>query len=169
MDKAACQLSGEKLKSRRLAKGWSQRRLSQHAGVSHTSIQYWEAKPTIDPSGYAVKRMADALGWQISAHLNARARHGVLSEAKEAQAILSILDRMPRKLVQRLVAPRVRCGAKTRTGTECAMLSVPGKRRFRLHGGLSTGPRTRKGRESISKVQRKRWSITKGFGQNGKE
>jgi hypothetical protein len=36
------------------------------------------------------------------------------------------------------------CGARTPEGP-CQELPVPGKRRCRLHGGLSTGPRTRRG------------------------
>ncbi len=36
------------------------------------------------------------------------------------------------------------CGAKTRAGTPCQAGVVPGKRRCRLHGGLSTGPKKRK-------------------------
>ncbi|WP_318527335.1 HGGxSTG domain-containing protein [Ruegeria aquimaris] len=33
------------------------------------------------------------------------------------------------------------CGAKTRAGGQCQARAVPGKRRCRLHGGLSTGPK----------------------------
>nr|WP_273544913.1 HGGxSTG domain-containing protein [Heliomarina baculiformis] len=38
---------------------------------------------------------------------------------------------------------RPSCGAKTRTGGQCQMKVVPGKRRCRLYGGLSTGPKRR--------------------------
>src|SRR2546428_13863727 len=41
---------------------------------------------------------------------------------------------------------RPRCCAKTRAGAPCIMRVVPGKRRCRFHGGLSTGPRTVEGR-----------------------
>ncbi|MDA0990572.1 MAG: HGGxSTG domain-containing protein [Verrucomicrobia bacterium] len=34
------------------------------------------------------------------------------------------------------------CGARTRSGTPCKRFPVPGKRRCRMHGGLSTGPKT---------------------------
>jgi hypothetical protein len=34
---------------------------------------------------------------------------------------------------------RPRCCAKTRAGAPCIMRVVPGKRRCRFHGGLSTG------------------------------
>ena len=36
----------------------------------------------------------------------------------------------------------IRCGAKTRSGAPCAKFPMEGKRRCRLHGGLSTGPKT---------------------------
>ena len=43
-----------------------------------------------------------------------------------------------------------RCGAKTRSGTPCAKYPIAGKRRCRLHGGMSTGPRTPEGRARIA-------------------
>ncbi len=49
----------------------------------------------------------------------------------------------------------VRCGAKTRSGAPCAKFPVEGKRRFRLHGGLSTGPKTPAGRATISAANTK--------------
>jgi hypothetical protein len=36
---------------------------------------------------------------------------------------------------------RPRCCAKTRAGAPCIMRVVPGKRRCRFHGGMSTGPK----------------------------
>ncbi|MDC3124703.1 hypothetical protein OBB00_08330 [Gammaproteobacteria bacterium] len=44
----------------------------------------------------------------------------------------------------------VRCGAKTRSGVPCAKFPIEGKRRCRLHGGLSTGPKTPAGKAAIS-------------------
>ena len=38
-----------------------------------------------------------------------------------------------------------RCGAKTRTGCPCRSPAIRGKRRCRMHGGASTGPRTQEG------------------------
>jgi hypothetical protein len=49
------------------------------------------------------------------------------------------------------------CGERTRTGRPCIAKPVPGKKRCRNHGGLSTGPRTAEGRERIGQAQRKRW------------
>jgi len=52
---------------------------------------------------------------------------------------------------------RPRCCAKTRAGAPCIMRVVPGKRRCRFHGGLSTGPRTAEGRARIAEAQQRRW------------
>ncbi len=40
-----------------------------------------------------------------------------------------------------------RCGAKTRAGSPCQCPAIRGRRRCRLHGGLSRGPTTEHGRE----------------------
>jgi hypothetical protein len=37
------------------------------------------------------------------------------------------------------------CGARTRSGGRCRRYSLAGKRRCRLHGGCSTGPKSRAG------------------------
>ena len=39
------------------------------------------------------------------------------------------------------------CKAVTRRGTRCRCKPVPGSRRCRFHGGLSTGPKTEAGKE----------------------
>jgi hypothetical protein len=46
-----------------------------------------------------------------------------------------------------------RCGARTRRGTSCACPAMPNGR-CRLHGGLSTGPRTPAG---LERSRRARW------------
>lgn len=56
-----------------------------------------------------------------------------------------------------LVEPAsVPCGAKTRAGGPCKKPPVPGKRRCRLHGGLSTGPKTPEGRAKCANAARNR-------------
>ena len=42
--------------------------------------------------------------------------------------------------------PGTRCLAKTRRGTPCQKAALKGRNRCRLHGGLSTGPRTLEGK-----------------------
>ncbi|MEX0281345.1 MAG: HGGxSTG domain-containing protein [Arenibacterium sp.] len=46
---------------------------------------------------------------------------------------------------------RPTCGARTRAGGQCQARVVPGKRRCRLHGGLSTGPKGK--RKAKAKVE----------------
>ncbi|OOY26786.1 hypothetical protein BMI90_16410 [Thioclava sp. L04-15] len=60
---------------------------------------------------------------------------------------------------------RVRCGAKTRKGHPCKVLSLPGKRRCKFHGGLSTGPKTPEGIERIREAQRRRWACSRDVGK----
>lgn len=49
------------------------------------------------------------------------------------------------------------CGAKTKAGGPCQRPAVSGKRRCRLHGGLSTGPKTAEGKAKIREANLKRW------------
>lgn len=56
------------------------------------------------------------------------------------------------------------CGAKCRDGHACRAPAVWDKRidrprngRCKLHGGLSTGPRTEEGKARIAAAQRERW------------
>ena len=42
------------------------------------------------------------------------------------------------------------CGAKTRSGKPCEKFLLASKKRCRLHGGLSTGPKTEAGRAAIA-------------------
>ena len=51
-------------------------------------------------------------------------------------------------------ARRPRCGARIRKGTPCRAPAVDGKGRCRLHGGLSTGPKTAQGRARIAQSNR---------------
>ena len=44
------------------------------------------------------------------------------------------------------------CGAKTRSGEPCSKFPIKGKRRCRLHGGLSSGPKTAEGRARIAQA-----------------
>lgn len=51
---------------------------------------------------------------------------------------------------------KVRCGAIKKTGEPCRAPVVPGKKRCKFHGGLSTGPRTEAGRQAVANAQRQR-------------
>lgn len=147
---------GRELKARRQAKGWSQRQLADAAGIGRTAVQDWEGAFQIDPMGWAVRRMAEALGWNLPrpiSRTNTRGRgDGLIPQlaALTAAAVAREAERAARR--------RVICGAKTRKGTPCRMKSEPGKRRCKFHGGKSTGARTPEGIERIREAQRRRWA-----------
>jgi hypothetical protein len=48
------------------------------------------------------------------------------------------------------------CGAKTRAGTPCKLTSIYASGRCKLHGGLSTGPKTADGRAKMADNGRQR-------------
>ena len=56
-------------------------------------------------------------------------------------------------------AARPACCAKTRVGHPCRNKVVPGMRRCKYHGGLSTGPKTLAGRARIAAAQKLRWAV----------
>lgn len=56
---------------------------------------------------------------------------------------------------------KITCGARTRQGTPCKAKPVRNRKRCRMHGGLSTGPKTIAGRERIAEAQRLRWATAK--------
>ncbi len=57
--------------------------------------------------------------------------------------------------------PGQRCLAKTRRGGQCQCPAVKGKLRCRIHGGLSTGPRTKIGKEKARQAVLKHGYFTK--------
>ncbi len=48
------------------------------------------------------------------------------------------------------------CNAETRAGTPCKHKAKPFKGKCRLHGGLSTGPKTEEGKQRIREAQLRR-------------
>ena len=54
------------------------------------------------------------------------------------------------KTQKKVPKPAQPCSAKTRSGTPCNNHPVRGKKRCRMHGGASTGPRTLRGRARIA-------------------
>lgn len=74
------------------------------------------------------------------------------AEEREAVRTAAVLSRRGRP----------QCGARTRTGHPCRALvhwpkgATEGRKRCRMHGGLSTGPRTPEGRAAIAASNRRR-------------
>ena len=59
-----------------------------------------------------------------------------------------------------------RCGARTRAGGPCRSRPVSGAARCRMHGGMSTGPRTAEGKRRVGEATRARWvaaALTEGW------
>lgn len=156
---------GAELAARRKAAGLTQRQLAAKAEVGRTAVQYWEAAPHLDPRGWAVRRMAGALGWAIRPATDTITRtrgDEVLSPFADVDAwaerqLAAYRDREAQRAARR----RVVCGAKTRKGTPCRNKSEPGRRRCKFHGGMSTGARTPEGIERIREAQRRRWASDK--------
>ena len=61
------------------------------------------------------------------------------------------------------------CGAKTRRGTACQKLPLIGKARCRLHGRLSTGPKTPEGKARIAAAHWKHGRRSKAFTEARKQ
>lgn len=53
-------------------------------------------------------------------------------------------------------ADRPKCAARCRNGHACRATVAAGRRRCRLHGGYSTGPRTEAGRQAIRESNKRR-------------
>lgn len=158
--------SGAELAARRKAAGLTQRQLAAKAEVGRTAVQYWEAAPHLDLNGWAVQRMAEALGWYIPRPVFGSDTHargdGQLSpfaamDAWAERQLTAFREREAARAAKR----RVVCGAKTRKCTPCRNKSEPGKRRCKFHGGMSTGARTPEGIERIREAQRRRWARVK--------
>lgn len=64
--------------------------------------------------------------------------------------------------------PGQSCGARTRRGTACQKPPLNGKTRCRLHGGLTTGPRTAEGKARIAAAHWKRPLHNSRFSHSGK-
>jgi hypothetical protein len=65
--------------------------------------------------------------------------------------------------------PGQSCGARTRRGTACQKPPLAGKTRCRLHGGLSTGPRTAEGKARIAAAHWKHGRRSKAFTEARKQ
>jgi hypothetical protein len=63
-------------------------------------------------------------------------------EAELKHQVLASLNAAEMKALRRL---GLTCGAKTRAGTACKRRDIQCNGRCRLHGGLSTGPKTAEG------------------------
>jgi transcriptional regulator with XRE-family HTH domain len=146
--------TGEDLKRERQARKLSRRALAHLCKLHPDTIRYWEKKPKLDIHGYAPRLICAALGIALPKRRRWKPRH--------SQSFWGFLGRDTRArggvlhFSAKITRPAT-CGSKTRKGGTCQAKPVPGKRRCRFHGGLSTGPKTPEGKARIAEAQRRRW------------
>lgn len=167
-------ISGRDIRNARLQCGLSRPQLAEAAGLHPNTVKRLETFGHVPCSSwFAAERVGEALrraGAMIDFSVaeraplladagqlerrkdnflapktRARARHGVLVESASQSGDL------PSK------SPKQECGARTRVGLPCRCKPLPNGR-CRLHGGLSTGPKSEAGRQRISAAQKRRWS-----------
>lgn len=147
---------GAELKRRREGKGWSQRELARRAGLRHGTVQYLERRGELNQNCRGILACARALRW--------RPRHPKPEPVELLDIWADVTEAMERILKRKygLTRPKPKapapqtCDAKTRQGHPCRNKPMPGKRRCKFHGGMSTGPRTAEGREKLSRLMRER-------------
>lgn len=150
-------MTGDEFKAIRRAARLSRRALAALCDLHPDTVRYWEGKPHVDMRGHAPALMLKALGL---GHLS---RRGVYPSERFLTSRYGNFPTNTRAgggvLLQSGILPRPkRCGARTRKGTPCRSMAIPGKTRCKFHGGASTGPRTAEGRARIAEAQRKRWA-----------
>ena len=153
-------MTGAELAAIRKAAGLSQTELAQRAGIGRHAVSYWECKAEVDLRAWAIARMRQALTLPEYVRPQRQPSHAVWADtlARMDADIDQRFAEAEKREAARAAKRRVRCKAKTRKGTPCRMLSEPGKRRCKFHGGMSTGARTPEGMERIREAQRRRWA-----------
>lgn len=156
-------MTGKELAALRRRADLSQSALARRVGVSRQTVSYWEAKPVLDGSAATLMKIANAIDpSDRNLILSSRpglgfvALHFTGSVLPEQLNLVFAAMAIRKATVAQM--KRGTCGAMTRRGMECLLKSEPGKRRCRLHGGLSTGPTTVEGKARIADAQRKRWA-----------
>lgn len=105
----------------------------------------------IEPIGLARMENRDGLVGNRSARKILRYLTSINAHVRP---ILGYTGRVPSKPVP--ILWDYPCGAMTRRGTSCRLKATYASGRCKLHGGLSTGPRTEAGKERIREGQRRR-------------
>ena len=149
-------MTGDELRTLRIRQGLSRPALAAMAGLHPDSVKYWERKPMVNLRGHAPDLILDALGSGELSQKNVFPADTSLSPWGNFHSIMraggGVLGGTG------ISSPPKSCGARTRKGTPCRAKALPGKRRCKFHGGMSTGPKTPEGRERIAEAQRRRWA-----------
>lgn len=139
--------TGSDLRSARVDNyGASLREVSRAAGVAPSTVLRWERYGKLPRcQTWALRRIMMAL----------RVRR---SEDKELRSF-----RGPYGVKAPTRTAHEFCSAKTRSGGACKRRPLKDRSRCRLHGGLSTGPKTEARRARCAQAARERWNhIRKG-------
>lgn len=156
-------MTGKELAALRRRAGFSQSALAQSIGLSRQTVSYWERRPSLDGTNPTLQKIAKGLDPAGRKQLLA-SRPGLgfvnlsFTAPVYAEQLNLIFIAMAIRRATLSDMRRRTCGAMTRRSMECRLRTEPGRKRCRLHGGLSTGPLTAEGKARIAEAQRKRWA-----------
>lgn len=145
-------MTGDELQQYRMLRCLTQSELARLAGLHINSIKRLEqfhSRHVPKSSKYAMEHVAYVLGIP-----DAQAHHASVDRSSFKGTIFE--PHIARASWGHLKSSRSKCGAKTRKGTPCQAPALNRNGRCKLHGGLSTGPRTPEGRARSSEGSR-RW------------
>jgi transcriptional regulator with XRE-family HTH domain len=165
-----CQLTQKALATAASLHVNSVKRLERFAVVpGHSSYSLAAIAKVLNDAGAEVPAVWARWSSDAEEQLSAQLPHGVLERALASDRVSGPV-RAPARTHgvlapgaegTKMSAPKeVRCEAKTRAGTPCRHLARPNGR-CRLHGGLSTGPKSAEGRARIAAAQRARWAAAR--------
>lgn len=154
-------MTGSDLQILRRLFGFSRRQLGLRIGVHRDTIRYWERKIWVNSQANVPAQILHEFGigtLDVSMLLKSeRFRRLVAHPEREGERREVLVE--PKHTERNACEQNVgkRCAAKTRSGSLCQAKRVPGRKRCRMHGGMSTGPKTELGRQRIAEAQKKRW------------
>jgi transcriptional regulator with XRE-family HTH domain len=165
--------SGDQLRQARIQANWTQKRLAILAGVHVQTVKYNERrKDQLD--GVACSRFRKALAGSGKSlpELPKRRSAPIASRPMvEPSPVAVVTTKIQKGNISKTMQPKngfknqnkttepapMRCGAITRKGSPCKAKAVSSRHRCKIHGGLSTGPKTPEGRSKVSAAQSRRW------------
>ncbi len=130
---------GSDLRNARLSYDASIRKVARYAGVSPSTVMRWEGIDFLPlATTVALRRIAKALRVRLFQKRRPR--------ISRVHGVPDLVLTFPSS-----------CKAKTRACQPCKNRPIPGKMRCRLHGGLSTGPKTAEGRARCRAAALESW------------
>jgi hypothetical protein len=151
--------TGSILRKERERLGLTRARLASLAKLHPNSVKRLEGMTVLSPESWhsigRVTAVLKGMGADIpDVPGRYRDRHAASILSPAARLLVAPSTRTAQSRLPR--AQRPRCEARTRKGTPCQCQALKNGR-CRLHGGLSTGPKTPEGRARIAEAQRRRW------------